>query len=121
VNISGLNGEIPVPVTFDGVTEWRKPCFMTYGKSKVVNIFPWVTFNRRSQWPRGLSQVLSSAARTLGLQVRILLGAWMCVCVSLCCVVLCRLRPWRWTDPPPKESYQMSRWIHKVKRRNPTL
>jgi hypothetical protein len=25
-----------------------------------------------------------------GSQVRILLRAWMCVCVSLCCVVLCR-------------------------------
>jgi len=22
-------------------------------------------------------------------QVRILLGTWVCVCVSLCCVVLC--------------------------------
>jgi hypothetical protein len=28
----------------------------------------------------------------------------MCVCVSLC-----RQRPWRWTDPPPKESYQISK------------
>jgi hypothetical protein len=27
---------------------------------------------------------------TLGSQVRILLGAWMCVRVFLCCVVLCR-------------------------------
>jgi hypothetical protein len=44
----------------------------------------------RSQWPRGLRQVLPSPARTLGSLVRILLGAWMCVCVSLCCVVLCR-------------------------------
>jgi hypothetical protein len=25
----------------------------------------------------------------LGSQVRILLGAWICDCVSLCCVVLC--------------------------------
>jgi hypothetical protein len=33
---------------------------------------------------------LASAAITLGSQVRMLLGAWMCVCVSLCCVVLCR-------------------------------
>jgi hypothetical protein len=39
----------------------------------------------RSQWPRDLRQVLSSAARTLGSQVRILIGAWMCVCVY--CVV----------------------------------
>jgi hypothetical protein len=49
-----------------------------------------VLLNCGSQWPRGLRQVLSSAARTLGSQFRILLGAWMCVCVSLCCVVLCR-------------------------------
>jgi hypothetical protein len=26
---------------------------------------------------------------------------------------VCRQRPWRWTDPPPKESYQMSKRIHK--------
>jgi hypothetical protein len=45
---------------------------------------PFGIFSRRSQWPRTLRQVLSSAARTLGSQVRILLGAWMCVCVSLC-------------------------------------
>jgi hypothetical protein len=38
----------------------------------------------------GLRHVLSSTTRTLGLQVRILLGAWMCVRVFLCCVVLCR-------------------------------
>jgi hypothetical protein len=44
----------------------------------------------RSQYPRSLRQVLTSAARTLGSQVRILLGAWMCVCVFLCCVVLCQ-------------------------------
>jgi hypothetical protein len=48
---------------------------------------------RKSQWLSGLRQVLSSAARTLGSQVRILLGAWMFVCVFLCCVVLCRQRP----------------------------
>jgi hypothetical protein len=43
----------------------------------------------RSQYPSRLRQVLSSVARMLRSQVRILLGAWMCVCVSLCCVVLC--------------------------------
>jgi hypothetical protein len=53
--------------------------------------------------------VVPVKARTLGSQVRILLEAWICVCVSLCCVVLCRQRAWRWTDPPPKESYQMSK------------
>jgi hypothetical protein len=37
----------------------------------------------------GLRQVLYSVARILRSQVSILLGAWMCVCVSLCCVVLC--------------------------------
>jgi hypothetical protein len=34
-------------------------------------------------------QVLSSVTRMLRSQVRILLGAWMCVCVFVCCVVLC--------------------------------
>jgi hypothetical protein len=34
-------------------------------------------------------KILSSVARMLRSQVRILLGAWMYVCVSLCCVVLC--------------------------------
>jgi hypothetical protein len=48
------------------------------------------SINSRSQCPSGLRQVLSSAARTLGSQVRILLWAWMFVCVFLCCVVLCR-------------------------------
>jgi hypothetical protein len=43
----------------------------------------------RSQWPRSLRHVLFSTARTLGAQVRILLGAWMCVrvfCILLSCV-----------------------------------
>jgi hypothetical protein len=41
----------------------------------------------RSQWPRGLRHVLSSAAGTLGSWVRIPLEAWprfFCVCVILC-------------------------------------
>jgi hypothetical protein len=49
-----------------------------------------VTYGSRSQKPSGLRQVLSWVARMLRSQVRILLGSWMCVCVSLCCVVLCR-------------------------------
>jgi hypothetical protein len=44
----------------------------------------------RSQQPSGLRQVLSTTAWTLGSQVRILLGARICVRVFLCCVVLCR-------------------------------
>jgi len=43
----------------------------------------------RSQWPRGLRHVLSSASTTLGSWARIPLEAWMCVCVFLPCVVLC--------------------------------
>jgi hypothetical protein len=39
----------------------------------------------------------------------------VCVCVSLCCVVL----PWRWTDPPPKESYQVTKGSISEKK-NPT-
>jgi hypothetical protein len=44
----------------------------------------------RSQKPRDLSHILSSTARTLGSRVRIPLGAWVCVRVFLCYVVLCR-------------------------------
>jgi hypothetical protein len=34
----------------------------------------------------------------------------MCVCISVClCCPVCRQRPWRRTDPPFKESYQMSK------------
>jgi hypothetical protein len=36
-----------------------------------------------SQWPRGLRHELSSPARTLGSWVRILLEAWIYVCVVL--------------------------------------
>jgi hypothetical protein len=45
--------------------------------------------SRWSQWPRGLSYVLSLAARTLGSHVRIPLGACMCVRIFsvLCCPV----------------------------------
>jgi hypothetical protein len=43
----------------------------------------------RSQWPSGLRRALSSAARTLGLWIRIPLEEWMCVRVFLCCFVLC--------------------------------
>jgi len=39
----------------------------------------------RSQWPRGLRR-RSTAARLLGLWVRIPPGAWMSVCVE-CCVL----------------------------------
>ena len=41
----------------------------------------------RSQWPRGLMRG-SAAARSLGLWVRILPGAWMSVCCEfVCCQV----------------------------------
>jgi hypothetical protein len=57
----------------------------------------------------GLRHVLSTSAWTLRSQVRILLGAWMCVSVFLCCVVLCFGRglvlDW---SPNQGESYQMS-------------
>jgi hypothetical protein len=45
----------------------------------------------RSQWPRGLRHEQSSLARTLGSWARILLDAWMSVCVYLClCCSVCR-------------------------------
>jgi len=44
-----------------------------------------IACNGRSQWPRGLSRK-STAARLLGLWVRIPPGAWMFVCCE-CCVL----------------------------------
>jgi len=47
---------------------------------------------RRSRWPHGLRPG-STAARLLGLWLRIPLGAWMSVCVECCvlCVVCCQV------------------------------
>jgi hypothetical protein len=58
--------------------------------------------SRRSQWPRDLRHVLSSTSRILGTRVRIPIGTWMCVCVFLCCVVLCRKRPCVGLTPRPR-------------------
>jgi hypothetical protein len=72
------------------VLPWaRETEFHTHTKQQ-IKLYLTIFYPCRSQWPSSLRQVLSSAARTLGLQVRILLGAWMYVCVFLCCVVLCR-------------------------------
>jgi hypothetical protein len=43
----------------------------------------------RSRWPRGLSHVLSSLARTLGSWLRIPLKSWMSVCVYSVFVLSC--------------------------------
>jgi hypothetical protein len=56
----------------------------------VADLYRYKWSSCRSQWLRGLRHVLSMTTRTLGSQVRILLGAWMCVRIFLCCVVLCR-------------------------------
>jgi hypothetical protein len=45
----------------------------THSQIKMYNFYLYIPYH----------QVLSSAARTLGSQVRILLGAWMCVCVCV--------------------------------------
>jgi hypothetical protein len=55
-----------------------------------ISFWSYNLYEGRSQWQRGLRHVLSSAARTLGSQFRILLGEWMCVAFFLCCVDLCR-------------------------------
>jgi hypothetical protein len=60
--------------------------YVEFGKIIIIILF-------LSQWPTGLTHVLSSAARTLGSWIRVPLEAWMCVRVFLCCVVLCRYRP----------------------------
>jgi len=41
------------------------------------------------QWPCGLRHVLSLTTQTLESWIQITLGAWMRVCIFLCCVVLC--------------------------------
>jgi hypothetical protein len=46
-------------------------------------------YESRSQWPRGLRHEPSSSARTLGSWVRILLEAWMFVCVYSVFVLFC--------------------------------
>jgi hypothetical protein len=71
-SVAHLSGVISTSTAIDYIK------FVTY----IISRF------RQSQWQSGLRRVLSSAARTLGSQVRILLGAWMFVCVFLCCVVL---------------------------------
>ena len=67
-------------------------------------IFCFVTWIRRSQWPRGLRR-RSAAARLLRSWVRIPPGAWMFVCCK-CCVLsgrgLCDELITR-----PEESYQL--------------
>jgi hypothetical protein len=53
-------------------------------------LHPLCAFTGQSQWPHGLRHVLSLTTQTLGSQVQIPLEAWMCVLISLCCVILCR-------------------------------
>jgi hypothetical protein len=63
---------------------------------------------RRSQWPRGLRNELSSPAQTLGSWVRIPLEAWMFVCVHSVFVLSCKqVVALRRADSPPKEFYRL--------------
>ena len=57
------------------------------------------------QWPRGLRR-WSTAARLLGLRVRIPPQAWMSVCCD--CYVLSRRGPWVGLITRPEESYLVS-------------
>jgi hypothetical protein len=59
-----------------------------------ITKYNWLNIVRRSQWPRGVMHEMSSPARTLGSWVRIPLQAWMLFCI--------------YSDPPSKESYQLS-------------
>jgi hypothetical protein len=68
INIISINQKLFVPINFK--TFW----------------FTWtILMACRSQWPRDLSRG-STAARLLGLWVRIPLGSWMSVCIE-CCVL----------------------------------
>jgi hypothetical protein len=59
-------------------------------KKRIRNFGPKISWKGRSQWPSGLKQVLSSAARTLKSWVLIPLEAWICAfCVCVCVCVLC--------------------------------
>ena len=59
----------------------------------------------RSQWSRGLRRS-STAARLLGLWVRIPPGAWMSVCCE-CCVLLSGRGLWDELATCPEESYRL--------------
>jgi hypothetical protein len=53
-------------------------------------LITYLRFNKsRSQWPRSLRHELSSLARMLGSWVRILLKAWMSVCIYSVFVLFC--------------------------------
>jgi hypothetical protein len=51
-----------------------------------------ISFERQSEWPRGLRHELSPPAQTLGSWVRIPLKAWIFVCVYSVFVLSCL--PW---------------------------
>jgi hypothetical protein len=86
--------EVSMAGTFKHGNESKPGNFLTINFSRILlrGVIKVIDcLEGRSQWPHGLRQVLSSAARTLESQIRILLGAWMCVRVFFCvCVVLCR-------------------------------
>jgi hypothetical protein len=52
----------------------------------IIGLFAAVCITSRSWWPRGIRHELFSPAQTLGSWVRILLKAWMSVCVYSVCV-----------------------------------
>jgi hypothetical protein len=64
----------------------------------------------------GLRHVLSSATRTLGSRVRILLGAWMCVRVFLCYVVLYVGRDLASSRSPVQGVLLTVQYIHKFQK-----
>jgi hypothetical protein len=69
----------------------------------VVEIYPAIGSGCRSQWPCGLMRV-STAARLLGLWVRIPPGAWMSSLVSVvCCQVEVSATSWSLVQRSPTE------------------
>jgi hypothetical protein len=72
-----------------------------------IQKFAFIMIMCRSQWSRGLGHELSSLARTLGSWVRILLKAWMSVCVYSVIVFYVQVAALRQADTPSEESYRM--------------
>jgi hypothetical protein len=74
-----------------------------------LKLFPmFIKFRCRIRWSPGLRQELSSLTRMLRSCVRILLKAWMSVCVYSLFVLFCvQIADLRLADPQSKESYRL--------------
>jgi hypothetical protein len=104
------NRQKPNVHIFEVITR-RRPC--RHGH-RLFDFLQVTALMGRSLWQRRLRHELSSPAQTLGSWVRILLEAWMSVCVYSVFVQVAVLR---WADPPSKESYRLCEKIKELKER----